>query len=308
MKKNTGKSFDYADRINRSIDFILQNLDQSLKLEVVARAACFSPFHFHRIFRSLVGESLNEFVKRLRLERALSLMSRRNWATRRQPSLTDIALACGFDSSSDFSRCFKQRFGVAPSRLDVASFRSKRRNDWQNAAIDPERRHFLDKLEPGKNPDGFDVRLRRLPPRSVAYLRVHDSFREGAVLSAAKRLMQWAERRGLADGEWLGYMWDDPEITPAQNCRYDVGLVVPRNTPRGEVSRIEFPAMQVAEIEIRGGIDLEVRALDWFFGTWLPASGFVPTDHPSFEVWIGRPFAHGTDYFEVLAQLPVTRG
>ena len=116
--------------------------------------------------------------------------------------------------------------------------------------------------------------------------------------------MQWAERRGLADGEWLGYMWDDPEITPPQNCRYDVGLVVPRNTPRGEVSRIEFPAMQVAEIEIRGGIDLEMHALDWFFGTWLPSSGFMPTDQPNFEVWIGRPFAHGTDYFEVVAQLP----
>ena len=65
--------------------------------------------------------------------------------------------------------------------------------------------------------------------------------------------------------------------------------------------------MQVAEVEIRGPIDLEMRALDWLFGTWLPASGFVPTEQPGFEAWIGRPFAHGTNRFELVLQLPVER-
>ena len=64
----------YVDRVNRAIDFILQNLAEPLKLDDVARAAHFSPFHFHRVFRSLVGETLNNFVKRVRLERALYLL------------------------------------------------------------------------------------------------------------------------------------------------------------------------------------------------------------------------------------------
>jgi AraC family transcriptional regulator len=307
LKKTSSKSVDYVDRVNRAINFILQNLDQPLKLEVVAKAASFSPFHFHRIFRALVGESLNEFVKRIRLEHAIALLSRKTWATRRQ-SLTEIAFACGFASSADFSRCFKQRYGVPPSQFDVESFRVKRREEWQNAAIDPERRHLLDKLQPGANPDGFEVRLRRLPPRIVAYIRVMDSYREGVVQRALERLIQWADARGLGGGQWLGYMWDDPEIVPPEKCRYDVGLEVSDMTPCGEVGRIEFPAMQVAEVEVRGAIDLEMRALDWLFGTWLPASGFVPTEQPGFEAWIGRPFAHGIDYFEIVLQLPVERG
>ena len=49
-------------------------------------------------------------------------------------------------------------------------------------------------------PDGFDVKIRRLPARSVAYIRVLDSFRDGAVRRAAEQLAQWAEARGLADG------------------------------------------------------------------------------------------------------------
>ena len=307
-KKNGSKALDYLDRVNRAIDFILQNLDQPLKLEVVARVASFSPFHFHRIFQSLVGESLNEFIKRLRLERAVSLISQESWRAGKRRTLTDIALACGFDSSSDFSRCFKRQFEVAPSRFDVHAFRKKRRSDWQVAIADPRQRHLLDRLEPGKNPDRFAVSLRRLPARSVAYVRVADCFREGATIAAVARLMSWAEKRGLADGQWLGYMWDIPEVTPHHLCRYDVGLVVPAQTLRSvEVTRIEFPAMQVAEIEIRGGIDLELRALDWLYGTWLPSSGFAPTDQPGFEAWKGRPFAHGDEYFELFIQLPVSR-
>ncbi len=295
------------ERVNRGIDFILQNLDQSLKLEVIAKVAGFSPFHFHRVFQSLVGESLNAFVKRLRLERAVALLSQRASATKRRQSLTDIAFACGFGSSSDFSRCFRERYGTPPSQFDADAFRSKRREEWQTAITKPENRHQLDKLTPGENPDGFEVRLRHLPPRTVAYIRVADSYREGAVPRATERLMQWAEARGLADGQWLGYMWDNPEIVAHEKCRYDVGLEVPNVTPNGEIGRIEFPAMQVAEVEIRGSIELELRALDWLFGTWLPSSGFLPANHPCFEAWIGKPFAHGMEHFEILAQIPVER-
>jgi AraC family transcriptional regulator len=307
-KKSEGKSLDYVERVNRAIDFVLQNLDQPLKLEVVAKAACFSPFHFHRIFRLMVGESLNEFVKRVRLERALTLMSRRNWATRTQQSLTDIAFACGFGSSADFSRCFNQLYGVPPSQFDVEAFRVKRREEWQMAVTDPKQRNLLDKLKAGVNPDGFEARLRRLRPRSVAYIRVQDSFRDGGVSGAARRLVDWADARGLADGQWLGYMWDDPEIVPHEKCRYDVGVEVPEATRNGEVGLIKFPEMQVVEVEVRGGIDLELRALDWLFGTWLPKSGFVPTEQPCFEAWNGRPFAHGTEHFELCLQIPIERG
>ena len=78
--------------------------------------------------------------------------------------------------------------------------------------------------------------------------------------------------------------------------------------PGGEVGRFEFPAMHVAQLEVRGPIDLEQRALDWLFGSWLPDSGYVPTDQPCFESWIGRPFAHGQQHFELYVQLPVQRG
>jgi AraC family transcriptional regulator len=307
-QKSADRSLAYVDRVNRAIDFILQHLDQPLPLDVVARAAAFSPFHFHRIFRILVGESVAEFVKRVRLERALVLLTRQDWATRHPQSLTDIAFACGFASSSDFSRCFKQRYGVAPRRFDVESFRLKRRTEWEKALADPPQAHVLRRLPRGANPDRFQVKLRHLPARHVAYIRVQNSFRPNAAFEACAQLIRWAEGRGLADGQWLGYMWDDPEIVAREHCRYDVAVEVPAPIRGDGIGHLRFPPIQVAEIDIRGGIDLEMRAIDWMFRTWLPTSGYVPTEQPAFEAWIGRPFAHGVEYFELRMQLPVERG
>lgn len=293
-------SLDYVERVNRAIDHVTRNLDRPLPLEDVARAACFSPFHFHRVFGAVTGEPLAQFVKRLRLERAVFLMSH---APRR--SLTEVALACGFSSSSDFSRSFRQHYGVAPRAFRLDEWRSRRRETLEDTVTSTGGPR-LRRLATGENPDGFAVRMRDVPPRTVAYIRVADPYR-GGVAEAAQRLVAWAEARGVADRQWLGYQWEDPEIVALEKCRYDVAVEVDRVQPRGEVGRYDFPAMRVAEVEIRGGLDLGQRALDWLFGTWLPASGFEPDDQPCFEAWIGRPFAHGTERFEVRAQLPVVR-
>lgn len=306
-KRPADRSLVYVDRVNRAIDHILQHLDTPLRLDVVARAAGFSPFHFHRIFRAIAGESVAEFVKRVRLERAVVLLTRKDWPGRRRASLTDIAFACGFASSSDFSRCFRQRYGVAPRAFDVESFRLQQRADWLGGLEDPAARRLVRRAPPGENPDGFIVRRRKLPARQVAYLRVANSFRPGAVAEAATRLIAWAEARGLAEGQWLGYMWDDPEVVALEQCRYDLAVEVPRPIREDGVGSLRFPAMEVAEIEIKGGVDLELRAIDFFYRSWLPASGYLPTDQPCFEAFAGKPFAHGTDHFELRVQFPVVR-
>ncbi len=294
---------DYIDRVNRAIDFVVANLDRAHRLDEMAEAACFSPFHFHRIFKAVVGETPNQFVKRLRLERAVSIMTHEP-----NRSLTDVAFACGFASSADFSRSFKQRYGSPPSAFDVQAWRDANRDglgEFIGSHLEGLR---VERLPAGENPDGFEVEIRDLPPRTMAYIRVLDPYRNTGVMDAAERLVAWAEDRGLADGRWYGYQWDDPEIVALPDCRYDVALEVESVEPAGEIGRQTFPAMQVAQIEMRGGIDLEMRALDWLYRTWLPTSRYVPDDLPAFEAWIDRPFAHGTEHFELQIQIPIRRG
>lgn len=281
---------DYVARVNRAIDYVVEHLGEPLNLDDVARAAAFSPYHFHRIFRGLVGETLNAFIRRLRLERALYLLSHGDRA-----SLTEVALACGFSSSSSFSRSFRAHFGVPPRAFDLDTYRASRREELR-----------LDRLPPGENPDGFAVTLRDAPPRHVAYIRVLQPFQPGKVSAAARRLERWAESRDLAGGQWLGYMWEDPDIVPLDKCRYDVAVEVPEPVAvDGEVGARAFPAMLLAELDIAGSIELEQRALDWLYHTWLPHSAYEPDHQPAFEAWNGRPFAHGDQHFELRVQLPV---
>ena len=292
---------DYVARVNRAIDHVTRNLAAPLNLDEVAGVACFSRFHFHRIFRAMVGETLAQFVKRVRLERAVYLMSHRPRTT-----LTEIALACGFSSSSDFSRAFRAHFGTAPRTFDVQAFRDARRKALRGRDAAAEGDHRLTQVAPGENPDDFTVRLREVPARRVVYLRVHRPFEGDAVASAAARMVAWARERGLAGGQWLGYQWEDPEIVALEHCRYDVGLVVPDTADvRDEMSVAQFPPMTLAEIDIAGPIDKELRALQWLYGAWLPASGWAPDHQPCFEAWNGEPFAHGTEHFDLRVQLAV---
>ncbi len=107
----TRASSEYAQRIDRVIDHLRRNLDRPVKLAELANVACFSEYHFHRIFSAVSGETLNSFTNRLRLEKAARLLRYSD------QSVTDIALDCGFSSPATFSRAFRSGYGTSPSQF-----------------------------------------------------------------------------------------------------------------------------------------------------------------------------------------------
>lgn len=112
-QKRSGQENLYIRRINAVIDHARENLKEDLSLDVLAQVAGFSPFHFHRVFKSITGETLSDMVVRLRLERAAVLL-------RSSPelSITDAAFECGFRSVSVFSRLFKRHYGLNARQWD----------------------------------------------------------------------------------------------------------------------------------------------------------------------------------------------
>ena len=68
---------EYIARINRVIDYISQNMNQTIDLSLMSDIAAFSPYHFHRIFTYIVGETPNNFLSRARLEKAAVLLQDR---------------------------------------------------------------------------------------------------------------------------------------------------------------------------------------------------------------------------------------
>ena len=100
---------DYYERMLRVLDHIHGHLDEKLTLDGLARVACFSPYHFHYVFRGIVGESLGEYIRRLRLERAWHRL-----LDGARP-VTEVALGAGYGSHEAFDRAFKAHFGLTPS-------------------------------------------------------------------------------------------------------------------------------------------------------------------------------------------------
>lgn len=106
---------EYQLRINKVTDYICNNIDQPLPLRKMAGIACFSPFHFHRVFTILTGETPTDYIKRTRIEKAAFLLKQD-----KELSATEVARLCGFSSLSLLSRNFRQYFSMT-----IREFRSQ---------------------------------------------------------------------------------------------------------------------------------------------------------------------------------------
>jgi AraC family transcriptional regulator len=107
MKPDT-RAF-YLDAVHRVVAHLVTHLDESPDLAALARLAGLSPFHFHRVFRGMVGETPLELLRRLRLERAAHQL--RHDAT----TVTAVAFNAGYETHEAFTRAFRAAFGAAPS-------------------------------------------------------------------------------------------------------------------------------------------------------------------------------------------------
>jgi AraC family transcriptional regulator len=124
----------YEDRVNRVLDYIATHLDGELSLTRLSEVACFSPFHFHRIFQGVTGETLNSHVRRVRLERAALLMR-----TSPRKRITDVALEVGFPGTAEFSRAFRVTL-TEPPVLGTGEAHSKKarfakRRKWARSTL-----------------------------------------------------------------------------------------------------------------------------------------------------------------------------
>ena len=100
----------YSERVQRVVDHLTKQLDEPFDLEKLAGLAHLSPYHFHRIYRALLGETIHETVRRIRLHRsALDLLDR-------NLSIECTARRAGFASQAAFTRAFRKEYGAPPAR------------------------------------------------------------------------------------------------------------------------------------------------------------------------------------------------
>jgi AraC family transcriptional regulator len=291
----------YIERINIVIDTICDNLTGDLSLERLAQVAHFSPFHFHRLFKIIVGETLNHFVNRVRVERAAMLLRGNH-----KLNILDAAIACGYDSAAGFSRAFKKQFGIPPRQWDRVS---PLKNRKIGQVEDEFPAYTVSTLYEVAQSSEFTVHIQDLPAQRLAYIRVSNSYRRwNAVLAAHNRLMEWYQSQGgsLAQVRLYGMSQDDPEITPIENCRFDWCIAVPDDWYIGEnISERNFPACQVAAIHTQGDLHQFDKTWQYLWRCWLPHSRYQPANLPAMEIYHRLPLELGWETFDLRCALPV---
>ena len=292
----------YVARINRVVDYINTHLADPLDLHALARVAHFSPWHFHRVFQSLTGETLADCVRRHRLEAA----ARRLLLQPSQPAL-QVALEMGFASAEVFSRGFRAHFGVSPTQWRRGAWRDwgeqrqgelrkihqvvhKNRQDGatppaQDGHMRTTRSASDAAIETGA---AMNVEIRTLPAARLAYMRYTGPYGHPDIPATWQRFCAWAAQQGLFNPprDMFGIAQDDPEITPADKCRYDCCIEVDAAfEPRGEIGVQQFAGGRYACARFQGTGEEIHQAWMRMFGTWLPASGYQPDDKPALELY-----------------------
>jgi AraC family transcriptional regulator len=300
----------YQQRIALVTNYIREHLADPLSLETLAQVACFSPFHFHRIFKSITGETVNDCVVRLRLARAVALLK----ASPDLPILT-AALEGGFQSASNFSRSFKKQYGLSPrqwDRLTSLSDRADLRKNGQVFAGFPT--YDQNMFEAMAEAKTFTMRFREMPSQMVAFVRVISSYQPRRVTGAYQRLIDWYRARygDPATTTLIGMSQDDPDVTPLALCQYDLCLTLPAPAISsagieavGEVQVRQFPACTLAYLHCVGDIYLVDRVWQYLYNFWLPRSRYQPDNLPAMEVFCRQPAEIGWERYDIDCAIPV---
>jgi AraC family transcriptional regulator len=249
----------------RVVDHIRAHLDDELSPETLAAVAGFSLHHFHRVFRGMIGQSVMEFVRDQRLERAAFLLKHGD-----RP-VTEVAFDAGYGSHEAFTRAFKARFDAAPSAFRDAA------------------RELRDAQLP--------ITLRREPEAVVlSWHRVgpYDGASEvwsSLLAFASAHTLFWPRAR------LVGFVFDDPEIVPPERTRYEAAIVVdPADRPRWSALALPtgarwgaIPAGQYAVGLHVGPYEESGRTYVGLLGRALPSRGVDLVDEPVIEVYLNSP-------------------
>ncbi|MGX9416245.1 AraC family transcriptional regulator [Vibrio sp. WJH972] len=249
-------------RIQSVIEYIGQHLDDDLSLECLSDVACFSKFHFHRLFTAYTGLSLQQFIRWLRLKRAAHQLIIDHTTT-----IITIAIDAGFESHQAFTRAFKHATGLTPKQFRI-------QGSWDMWKSPP---YVISKLGTKIMERNINVEIKQIESRRLAVIE-HRGDPEDLGISVNK-LVSWAKSQPISikpsAGDAFGLAYDDPATTDPEKFRFDLALTIPNNLVISDpsVTETELPQGRYAIAVHKGSRDNISDTIYPMLREWLPTSG-----------------------------------
>lgn len=279
-------------RINDALNEIHKDIRAELPVKKLADVALYSEQHFHRVFQSLVGESVHAYIRRTRLEEAANQLT-----FSPELAVQDVAEKCGFSSLSSFTKAFKSHFLLTPGA-------------WRKRDIQPQSQPWLADTEIAQ---GYErIKYLDLPmpdfiqrqPQIVAYVR-HLGYGR-SIRMAWQRLQAWAitERRDFS--RQLGLHHSNPNWVPLDQCRYVACLEIDKPLlQRGAVNTLTLPGGLHAAFRLQGRYGELLPWISKITEEWLPTSGFRVQVTPAFVQFKKNHFLNMQEEFDLVFYLPI---
>ena len=266
----------HSVRINHAIDLIESAIDTPLTLAQLAAAACYSPFHFHRIFAELTGLSCHDFIRRRRLTRSANRL-----VAERNVPIGQLAMEMGFHSAANFARAFRQQFGMNPSH-------------WRNggsAAIEDLALESIAAMQRGMTTEllaeppltvSDQIEVAVLPPQRVAYMRCH-GLSGWALAAHWQQVFECYEQAPFAgvQRQWIGACHGFSSLCGVKFSLYDSCVPISEAShPQGNWNTRTLEGGRFAILPFSG--NPHAAALH-YLRTWLPESSWIREDRESRE-------------------------
>jgi len=209
---------NYYERMQKSIDFIEENLAEDITVEQCAKESFMSVSGYYRMFLSVVGYNVKEYIRMRRLSLAYEEL-------KDGQSVMTVAVKYGYNSVDSFTRAFKSQFGVLPSKIK-SGFSHSERNKF--ARMNIMEKYFEGNSEWVEKYPDIKV-IKELEPMKVACFTY---FGDDPETHAFDGLKQWAREHDVAfhDPEYrvFGYNNPDPSnVDSDETYGYEVCMTIP---------------------------------------------------------------------------------
>lgn len=283
---------DYIQRINKVLLFIDKHLESDLSLESVSNVAFYSPFHLHRLFKAITNETLNAYITRKRIEKAVYQLLHKKDLT-----ISEIALQTGFNSNSSFTRTFTKLYGMSPStfrKTTTKKISKIGKADSKNGKADLISQEYLYNIIHLKTWINMQakIEIKEMPKLNLAYLThigvngLEDSF---------ERIVKWARSKALLgadDANIVRIFHDSFKITDERKVRMSIGVSTKHPVkPEGEIgsTTVEQGKCIVGRFEIEPK-DFET-SWDGLF-IWMNEQGYKKAERNPYEIYYNNYKEH----------------
>lgn len=278
----------YLEEVNRAIEYIESNVSDGIGLKEISASSNLSKYHFHRVFKSIIGNTSKNYLTRLRLQKSSFLLKNTT------KKIKDIAFDCGYSSPETFTRAFKSLFSITPSQFRI-SIREEVKNKqvaYLNTSL--------------KNLSVSDPKIVTIEDLNLAYVRHFGDYSKVSI--SFQKLMLWAsanEKLKLHPIN-LGIKHDNPDLAENSTIRFDACLLTKTEIkPEGEIGYKKIKGGKFAVFRYTGPYETIYSVYDYIYNVCLFQYGWELRDEVTFEWYINSPPKYTPDQLVTDFYLPI---